>query len=46
MSAEIRATYGRVRHCSRDDGVRKVMEMLANPELSLGEDDTLRSTFG
>ncbi len=45
MSAEIRATYGRMRNSSRNDDVRNVMEMLANLKISLGEGDTLRTTL-
>ncbi len=29
----------------RDDDVRNVMEMLANPKINLGEGDTLRTNF-
>ncbi len=45
MSAEICATYGRMRYSSRDDDVRNDMEMLANLEINLGRGDTLRTIF-
>ncbi len=35
MNAEIHATYGRMRNSSKDDEVRKVMEMLSNLKLNL-----------
>ncbi len=44
MNAEIRATYGRMRNSSKLDEVRKVMEMLSNLKLNLGENDSLRAS--
>ncbi len=43
MNAEIRATYGRMRKNSKDDEVRKVMEMLSNLKLNLRENYSLRA---
>ncbi len=44
MDAEIRATYGRMRNSSKDDEVRKVMEMLSNLKLHQRENDSLRAS--
>ncbi len=46
MNAEIRTTYGRMRNSSKDDEVRKVMEILSCLKLNLRENDSLRVTDG